>query len=189
MKPAFLAFVTVILLAIGSTVLIGADGPRQREPYPKATPPPPASPVYHDVRERIPGEADIEREASAHVDHHLAALESALTRGDRAARDVQFLYVLPELIQVAPERVDGLLATLKRGEARDTLRVEMTRQLVMADVDSAIRWIGSLEDESEKSDSARIAVRELAPLYPAAADRVAELLGLGGNEVVRAPAG
>ncbi len=189
MKPAILVIVTVVLLAVGSAVLIGADGPRKRKPYPKPTPPPPASPIYHDVRERIPTEDEIAREANAHVDEHVAALASALSRGDLAARDAQFLHVLPELMQVAPDRVTALLGTLQAGEARDLLRVEMTRQLIMDDTDAALRWIGALEDEAEKRDSARVAVRELAPLYPDEAVRVAESLGIGGNEVERAPAG
>ena len=46
MKPTSIAtLVIATLFAIGTACWIGAREPPTRKPYPKATPPPPASPI------------------------------------------------------------------------------------------------------------------------------------------------
>jgi hypothetical protein len=177
MKPTSIAtLVIATLVAIGSACWIGAREPPTRKPYPKATPPPPASPIYTESRETAPSLEDIEREAREHDARLEIAIERAVnSRG--LARETAYVFLLPELIQVAPERAVALVARQKPGEARDVLRMEVARQWITRDRDAAMRWIKSL-DEPERSAAAHDAVRVLTPIAPAQAIHVADAFGI-----------
>jgi hypothetical protein len=179
MKPTSIAtLVAATLLAIGSACWIGAREPPTRKPYPKATPPPPASPIYTQSKEPAPTLEDIEREAREHDARVEADIERALQARDPLAREAAFTFLLPELIQVAPGRVVALHARQKPGEPRDVLRKEIARQWITRDRDAAMRWIGSL-DEPERGAAAQDAVRELTPVAPEQAIHVADAFGIG----------
>jgi hypothetical protein len=182
MKPTSIAtLVIATLVAIGSACWIGAREPSVRKPYPKATPPPPASPIYTESRESAPSLEDIEREAREHDARTELAIERAVHGHDATAREMAFVFLLPELIQVAPERAVALVARQKSGEARDVLRMEVARQWITRDRDSAIRWIESLE-EPERSAAAHDALRVLTPVAPEQAIYVADLFGIGRDD-------
>lgn len=182
MKPSSIAtLVLATLLAIGSACWIGAREPAKRKPYPKATPPPPASPIYTKSRESAPSLEDIEREAREHDARLEASIERALHAPDPMARETAFTFLLPELIQVAPDRAVAMLARQKPGEPRDVLRMEIARQWITRDRDAAMRWIGSLE-EPERRAAAQDAVRELTPIAPEQAIHVADAFGIGRED-------
>lgn len=182
MKPTSIAtLVIATLVAIGSACWIGAREPPTRKPYPKATPPPPASPIYTESRESAPSLEDIEREAREHDARVEIAIEHALHARDPTARETAFVFLLPELIQVAPERAVALVARQKPGEARDVMRMEVARQWITRDRDAAIRWIKSL-DEPERSAAAYDAVRVLTPVAPEQAIYVADVFGIGRED-------
>jgi hypothetical protein len=182
MKPtSIITLVIATLIAIGSACWIGAREPPARKPYPKATPPPPASPVYTQSREPAPTLEDIEREAREHDARLEIDIERALHSRDATARETAFVFLLPELIQVAPERAVALIARQKPGEPRDVLRMEVARQWITRDRDAAMRWIGSLE-EPERSAAAHDAVRELTPVAPEQAIHVADAFGIGRDD-------
>jgi hypothetical protein len=182
MKPTSIAtLVVATLFAIGTACWLGARERAPLKPYPKATPPPPASPIYTESREPAPSLEDIEREAREHDARVEASIERALHARDPMARETAFTFLLPELLQVAPGRAVDLFARQKPGEARDVLRMEIARQWIIRDRDAAMRWIGSLDDP-ERRAAAADAVRELAPVAPEQAIHVADAFGIGRDD-------
>jgi hypothetical protein len=182
MKPTSIAtLVVATLVAIGSACWIGARESPPPKRWPKATPPPPASPIYTESREPAPSLEDIEREAREHDARLTTSIEHALHASDPMARETAFTFLLPELIQVAPERAVELFARQKRGEPRDVLRKEIARQWITRDRDAAMRWIESL-DEPERRAAANDAVRELTPVAPEQAIHVADAFGIGRED-------
>lgn len=181
MKPtSIVTLVTATLVAIGTACWIGAREPSVRKPYPKATPPPPASPIYTQSKESAPTLEDIEREAREHDARLEEAIERAVQSNDATARETAFVFRLPELIQVAPDRAVALVARQK-GEPRDVLRMEVARQWITRDRDAAMRWIRSLE-EPERNAAAYDAVRELSAVAPEQAIYVADAFGIGRDD-------
>jgi hypothetical protein len=182
MKPSSIAtLVIATLVAIGSACWLGAREPPTRKPYPKATPPPPASPIYTQSRESAPSLEDIEREAREHDARLEIDIERALHARDGQARETAFTFLLPELIQVAPERVIALVARQKPGEPRDVLRMEVARQWITRDRDAAMRWIRSLA-EPERRAAALDAVNGLTPVAPEQAIYVADAFDIGRDD-------
>jgi hypothetical protein len=182
MKPTSIAtLVVATLVAIGTACWLGAGEPPKRKPYPKATPPPPASPVYTPAREPAPSLEDIERDAREHDARLELDVERGLHSRDELAREAAFAILMPELVQVAPERAVALFERQKPGEPRDTLRLELARQWITRDRDAAMRWIASL-DERERRAAAYDAVRELSPIAPDQAIHVADAFGIGRDD-------
>lgn len=178
MKPtSIVTVVTVTLISIGAALLLGAK--ETRKPWPKPTPPPPPSPIYHPSPERAETEAQIAQQASTRYQHIGLEIERALNSRDPRRREAVFTFLLPELIQVEPARVVDMFERQERGEARDTLREEMTRQWIAKDFDAAVAWMKSL-DEHERRASAAVAMKSLAPYAPAVADRLAREFDLRG---------
>jgi hypothetical protein len=181
-KPtSFATIVIATLLAVGGAVWIGASEPPRRKPYPKPTPPPPASPIYHDVKEPAPDAEEIARLAREHDDMLVLEVERALAARDPQRRETVFTFLLPELIQVAPQRL-AALCERQKGEAREVLRTELAQQWITRDRDAAIRWMKSLPDEAERRDSAMAAVRTLASVAPNQAIYVADQFGVGRDD-------
>jgi hypothetical protein len=180
-----IAAVTVVALfsAVGSAYYLDAREPRQ--PYPKATPPPPPSPVFTPSKEPVPDERQIEALARDHNAHVEQAIEGALRARDPLRLEAAFTFLLPELLQVEPGRVVALMARLEPGEARDALRDEIARQWITRDRDAAIDWLKSFEDEGERAHAARQAVDSLAAIAPEQASYVAEQFGVGQVEQTR----
>ena len=181
MKPtSIVTLVAATLLAVGSAYWLNAREPRK--PYPKATPPPPPSPIYHESKEPAPNAEEIERMTRGHVDEVVLGIERALAARDPQQRETAFTFLLPELIQVAPQRVVEMVAHQEPGEARDALRGEVARQWITKDRDAAIRWMKSLGNEAEIRDSATVAVRTLSAMAPDQAIYVADQFGIGRDD-------
>ena len=108
-----------LLVAFGTTCWLSASEPASKQKYPKATPPPPPSPVYTPSKERAPSAEEIERAARDHNAMLGAAIERALASKDVQQRETVFTFLLPELLQIEPQRVVKMLAKLEPGEARD----------------------------------------------------------------------
>jgi len=182
MKPTTVAIVAVTVVAlfatIGSAYWLDARE-TTRKPYPKATPPPPPSPVYTPSTERAPTAKEIAEEARDHNAQLALAIERALVARNPQQRETAFTFLLPELLQVEPERVVTMVAHQEPGEARDALRNEVARQWITRDRDAAIKWLKSLESEAEQRESAQVAVTTLAALAPEQAIYVADQFGVG----------
>jgi hypothetical protein len=177
MKPtSIVTLVVATLLAAGSAVWIVAGEPRNK-PWPKPTPPPPASADFATSPERAQTTEEIDRELREHEDRILRELELALASHDAERREGAFVFLLPELLQVAPDRLTALMARLSPGKARDTFRTELTRQWIATDAGRAIAWIRSLEHD-ERIASAKTAVAWITPHDPEAAFRLADEFGL-----------
>ncbi len=191
-RASIISLVAVTLCAAGTAYWLKASE-RQAVPpssavrpkvWPKPTEPPPASPDYHELEERVPSEEDIEREAGEHnavLERHI---ERALLGNDAQEREAAFVYLLPELLQVDPDRVVGLMSRLKPGEARDTLRTEVAQLWVHQDPAAAMRWMKSL-DEPERRGAAIVAVTALAPYEPVQANTIAREFDVRSEETVR----
>jgi hypothetical protein len=177
-KTITIVAVTVVALfaAIGTAYRL--DAREARKPYPKATPPPPASQVFTEVQEPVPDEAQIEARARDHTALLERQIELALAARDAQQREGAFSFLLPELLQVEPERVVAMVARQERGEPRDVLRDEVAQQWVGRDVDAAITWMKSLEDP-ERLRAAKLAVASLAPIAPEQAIYVAHQFEVG----------
>lgn len=180
-KPRTISLVAITVVAlfasIGSAWWLDAREPRQ--PYPKATPPPPPSPVYTPSKERAPTAEEIERQARDHNARLGLEIERALVSSNAQQRETAFTFLLPELLQVDPERVVDMVAKQQPGEVRDALRTEVARQWITRDRDAAVRWMKSLENESERQQSAQTAVASLAAIAPEQAIQVADQFDIG----------
>jgi hypothetical protein len=180
MKPtSIVTLVAATLLAVGSAYWL--DGRELRKPYPKAAPPPP-SPIYTPSQEYVQSAAEIARVAQTHNASLALEIERALVARDSQERETAFTFLLPELIQVDPERVVAIVARQEPGEARDTIRDEGARQWITRDRDAAIKWMKSFPSDAERHASASTAVASLAAIAPEQAIYVADEFGIGRDD-------
>jgi len=188
-RISIISIAAVALLAAGTAYWLNAsEVPRSRAErprvWPKPTEPPPASPNYHDLKEAVPSEADIERATQEYPLKAEQTIERALLAGDAQDREAAFAYLLPELLQTEPERVLGLLARLEPGTARDTLRREIAQLWIHQDTAATARWLKSLDD-TERRETAVTAVTALAPFEPEQARALARELDVSSEERIR----
>lgn len=171
MKPSYLVtFITAAVVCVAAALLLGASEPKNK-PWPKPTEPPPPSPIYHESAERVQGAEEIAAQASTRYQLLEREIERSLHGRDPQKREAAFTFLLPELLQVEPERVVAMFERQKPGEARETLRSEIARQWTVRDLPAAVAWMKSL-DERERRASADDAVRSIAPYAPAVARRL-----------------
>ena len=184
---AFAALLLTLNTACSSDVAgtpVEKGGYPRPKVWPKPTEPEPASPIYHDVKEKVPTEEEIERAAGEHNAMLEAGIEGALLEGDLVTRETAFAQLLPELLQVEPQRLIALHARMKPGEPRDTLRQEMARYWASSDPAAATRWMKSLEG-AERRSAGVAAVSSVAFWDPQAALSVIDELDLEGENEVR----
>jgi hypothetical protein len=182
MKPtALITTVCATLIALGTAYWIHAREPTHRQPYPKATPPPPASNVFAESKEAAPGEQEIETLARERNAVLQAEIERALAGRDRQQLEAVFTFLLPELLQVDPARVVAMYRGTEPGQGRDQLRGEIARQWIGRDPHAAISWMESLEREDERRSAAREAMDVLVPTDLRLASAVAEKFRIGGG--------
>jgi hypothetical protein len=184
-KSKTLALVLVMLVALfatlGSAYWLGAgEEPVVHKPwkYPKALPPPPPSSEFTPSKEIAPDEHEIEQMARDHDDRIASEIEIALRTRNADRREAVFTFLLPELLQVAPEKAVELLARLPEGEPRATLRTEMARQWAAQDVDAATSWMKTLQDPAEQRHAVMAALETLGPVAPEQAVEMAKLFHL-----------
>ncbi|HET9475227.1 MAG TPA: hypothetical protein VFO82_15110 [Steroidobacteraceae bacterium] len=182
MKPSSITtLICATLVAIGTACWLSATEPASRKPYPKATPPPPPSDVYTPSKEPAPTSKQIEQALREHDAMLAMVIERALVSRDPRQRETAFAILMPELLQVDPQRVVAMLARQQPGEARDVLRDEMARQWVVRDRDAAVDWMKSLLSE-ERRNAAQTAVSSLAAIDPGQAIYVADQFGIGDDD-------
>ncbi|MES1262858.1 MAG: hypothetical protein ABUL69_00780, partial [Peristeroidobacter soli] len=170
---------------LGTACSSDVEGTYQRPKiWPKATEPPPASPIYHEIDEWIPSEDDIAREAADHNALLAAEVEKALSTTDIVRRETVFVHIVPELLQVEPQRLIDLHAGLEPGPQREMLRAEMAAQWTNSDPVTATRWMKSLES-GERREAAVVAVTSLAFHDPRAALALADEFEIQHEEPVR----
>jgi hypothetical protein len=177
---------TITIVAVTAVALFAAigtawrlDAREARKPYPKAIPPPPASPHFTDLKEPAPDEKEIEAQARDHNAQLEREIERALISRNPEQREAVFTFLLPELLQLEPERAVALVARQAPGEARDVLRDEVAQQWIARDRDAAIHWMKSLEDPGERVHAAQVAVNSLAAFAPDEAIYVAQQFDVG----------
>lgn len=110
------------------------------------------------------------------------AIESAMLSRDAGRRETALAELLPALIAADAGSVAAIVARQPPGEGRDLLRDEVARVWVRRDRDSAIAWIKSLEDSSERRGAAITAMHGIAASDPAQAIIVADELGVGRDD-------
>ena len=176
MRPTSIATLVLLTLAgVGISYWLAAGESRRH--WPKATPPPPPSPIYTLSAERAPGEQEILRQAREHNANLEREIERALVTKDAQRREAAFTFMLPELVQVDPPRVVAMMGRQEQGEARDTLRTEVTRQWIARDPDAAVRWMKTLP-EAERRASAATAIESILAYSPDQAVALAEEFGI-----------
>jgi hypothetical protein len=169
------ALLLAALVGLAATFLLGAKEPRR--PWPKPTPPPPPSPIYTPSTEHAMSEADIAQQAAEHNQRLEQEISGALKNRDPQRLEAAFTFLLPELVQVDPERVVAMVAKLEPGESRDTLRSEVSRQWIAKDPSAAISWMKTLP-EDERRASASTAIASIAAHSPAEAKDLAAMFGV-----------
>jgi len=180
MKPtSIITLVAATLAGIGMAFWLSAN--EARKPWPKPTAPPPASPVFKPSNEHAPSAEEIERAAQSHYQQLELAIERSLVAKDPQQRETAFTFLLPELIQVEPQRVVALVAKQEPGEVRDLLRDEVARVWIQANERAAIDWMKSL-GEAERNSAANTAVAAIASRDPAGAIELADELGVGRDD-------
>jgi hypothetical protein len=152
--------------------------------WPKATPPPDASPIYRDLEEPVPGEKEIEDDAASYYGRMASQFAAALTSGDAQRREAATVFLLPELLQVEPERVVDLHEGLVPGASRDLLRTEIARQWSSQDLRAAGMWMKSLK-EAERRLAVYEAVDSLLAYEPGQAMALIREFGLEKDERLR----
>jgi hypothetical protein len=192
MPNSIVATLLATTLLLTSTACSPEDAARHPEQgtykrpkvWPKPTEPEPASPIYHDVDEKVPTEDEIARDLDDHNAQLEAAVEGVLKDGDMLARETVFVYVLPELLQVEPQRLIDLHARLPPGEARTTLRNEIVQLWASKDPPAASRWIKSLDDDEQRA-AAVTAVTTIAAWDPRTAAALAVEFDVERNDDIR----
>jgi hypothetical protein len=111
-------------------------------------------------------------------------VEGVLKDGDMLARETVFVYVLPELLQVEPQRLVDLHARLAPGEARETLRTEIAQLWASTDPPAVARWMKSLKDEERRS-AAVTAVTRIAAWDPQTATALANEFDIERDDGIR----
>ena len=177
MRPiSIVSLVLVTLLGVGAAFWIGAaEEPRRH--WPKPTPPPPPSPIYTPSREHAPSQEEIAQQARGHNGRLEAEIESALMGKNAQRREAVFTFLLPELVQVDPPRVIAMVERQPPGEARDTLRTEVTRQWMARDPEAAVRWMKTLPERDRRA-SAATAVESIMAHSPSRAAALADEFGI-----------
>src|SRR5262245_39067566 len=99
-----LATVALSLVVGGSALFLNARE-QPRKPYPKATPPPPAAPVYIPSTDKVPTEAEVDLALAMRDDVLLGTVARALDTRDAQAREAAFSFLLPQLIDTIPQRL------------------------------------------------------------------------------------
>jgi hypothetical protein len=169
------SIVLATLIGVGAAFWLDAKEPRK--PWPKATPPPPPSPIYTPSKEVAPGEEEIAAIARDHNQRLEVEIGTALMGKDAVRREAAFTFLLPELVQVDPDRVVAMVAKLEPGKARDTLRSEVSRQWIAKDPAAAVRWMKSLPEDEGRA-SATTAIESIAAHSPDEARRLADEFGV-----------
>jgi len=169
------ALLLAALVGVGAIFLLGAKEPRRH--WPKPTPPPPPSPIYTPSTEHAMSEAEIVQQAQEHNQRLELAITRALANRDPQQREAAFTFLLPELVQVDPQRVVAMVANLQPGESRDTLRSDVARQWIARDPTAAVRWMKTLP-EDERHASAVAAIASIAAHSPAEAKDLAVEFGV-----------
>jgi hypothetical protein len=170
--------VAALFAAVGTAYRLDAREPKK--PYPKATPPPPASNVFAESKEPAMTEAQIEAQARDHNAQLAQQIERALVSRNPQQRETVFTFLVPELLQFEPALLVDMVAR-QQGEPRDALRDEVAQQWITRDRDAAIGWMKSLEDEAERRHAAQVAVDSLAAIAPEQAIYVAQQFEVGGD--------
>ncbi len=173
--------VSTAMIAAGMACWVHAAEPRK---WPKATPPPPPSPIYHDLKEVMPTEEEIARAAEEHTARLQQEIEQALANKDKDRIEAVFVFLLPELLQVEPDRVVAMVAAQKPGESRDRLRDAVARQWVVMDLRAATDWMKSLEDADRRA-AAKTALTTLRPIDPSQATLLAQELSVEAEPMER----
>lgn len=194
-RTSSIVVLATTLLALGSACQPNAGEPvasnrganevnKRPRVWPKPTPPPDASPVYHDLTERVPTEEEIARDAHGRNAQLQANIENALRGSDAQQREAAAVFLLPELLQVESARVLEILARQPAGASRDLLINDVARIWVAQDVQAATSWMKTLPAE-ERRDAGIAAVTALLPFEPATALRLARDLDLEDDHSLR----
>ena len=183
MKSTSAILIATVLIA-GTTCAVYLSGARETP-----TQDPASSPALVVARSTDTAAIELpERSAElsgadhARIQQIALGIERALVARDPQQRETAFAFLLPELIELRPERVIAMVARQEPGETRDLLRDEVVRQWIVRDRDAAIAWMGSLENEAEREASAVLAMRTLAATSPAEAIEVADQFGIGRDD-------
>ena len=84
-----------MLIAVGSAHCADPlEGTYERpKVWPKATPPPDASPIYHDVKEHVPDESAIEDDAASYYGRMASEVAAAVKSANAQKREAALVFL------------------------------------------------------------------------------------------------
>lgn len=168
---AIAAIVCASLITAGTAYWVDTGEPPRR-PYPKPTPPPPASNVFEESKEPAPSPEDVERYIAERPEQLQREIERALKGNDGRQVEAVFTFLLPELLQIDPGRVETMVARAE-GRAREVLIVEVARLWIGRDAHGAMQWMESLKAGAEQRLAAREAIDSVDSYDPHLARTIA----------------
>lgn len=170
--------IALVAAATGAMVLLGTG--KERPPESASPPPAEASFAASAARATTPAEF---RDAPPTRNEQIAlAIERALVARNPHQRETAFAFLVPELIELDPDRIVAMVARQEQGETRIALRDEVVRAWIVRDRAAAVEWLSTFEDEGERKACAMIAMRTLAASSPPLAIEVADQFAIGRGD-------
>jgi hypothetical protein len=109
-------------------------------------------------------------------------IEAALVSVDDRERERALGESLPQLMAIDPSVAAAILERTPRGPGRDELRDRIARRWAAADLDDALEWVTTLEDDDDR----RLAITEIrsqiAASDPGTAIEISDLMDVGRSD-------
>jgi hypothetical protein len=123
-QPPSSLWLAATLVGVGTAFWLYATEPRK--PWPKPTPPPPASPVFVPSKEHAPSVEEIEQAARSHYQQLELAIERSLVAKDRSSARRHSRSCCPNYSR-SSRNVSSPGGEAGAREVRDLLRDEVAR--------------------------------------------------------------
>jgi len=120
--------------------------------------------------------------AQNHTRELVRDIEAALVSVDDRERARALRESLPKLMAAEPKAAAHILERAPRGPNRDEARDRIARLWAAADVDGALQWVSTLDDDDDRR-LATVEIRsQIAASDPAAAIEISDLMDVGRND-------
>lgn len=175
-RPAF-------VLVCSAAVILGTVGAWHFLEGPSTTPSTIGAPPFVSPDSRTSTPAAVENGGETREQHrqYALAIELALA-SDPQQRENAFAMLLPELLSADPAAAVQIMNRQPPGETRDAMRDEMARRWVMQDRESALTWVDTLANDTDRRAAATVAMRTMAAQSPEQAIIAADRFGVGRDD-------
>jgi hypothetical protein len=109
-------------------------------------------------------------------------VEAALVSVDDRERDRALRDALPRLIAIDPFAAARILDRTPRGFSRDEARDRVARLWAAANLDGALQWVTTLEDDADRRLATTAITSQVAASDPASAIEISDLMDVGRDD-------